>query len=47
VGAVTLAFGGNNAETYWWTTAFLALAAAQFGFAYWELTIARSASART
>jgi hypothetical protein len=26
---------------------FLALAAAQFSFAYWELTIARSQPART
>jgi hypothetical protein len=47
LGAVTLSFGGNDRKTYGWTTVFLALAAAQFSFAYWELTIARSASART
>ena len=47
LGAVTLAFGGNDGKTYGWATAFLALAAAQFWFASWELTIARSASART
>jgi hypothetical protein len=47
LGAVTLSLGGNDAETYGWATAFLALAAAQFAFAYWELTIARSASARS
>jgi hypothetical protein len=43
LGAVTLSFGGNDWTTYGWTIAFLALAAAQFSFAYWELTIARSA----
>ena len=47
LGAVTLSFGGNDWKTYGWTTVFLALAAAQFSFAYWELTIARSESART
>ena len=47
LGAVTLAFGGNDRKTYGWTTVFLALAAAQFSFASWELTIARSASVRT
>jgi len=47
LGAVTLAFGGNDWKTYGWTMVFLALAAAQFSFAYWELTIARSASLRT
>ena len=47
LGVVTLAFGGNDAKTYGWTAAFLALAAALFSFAYWELTIARSGSART
>jgi hypothetical protein len=47
LGAVTLSFGGNDWKTYGWTMVFLALAAAQFSFAYWELTIARSESART
>ncbi len=47
LGAVTLSFGGNDWKTYGWTMVFLALAAAQFSFAYWELTIARSGPART
>ena len=47
LGVVTLSFGGNDPKTYGWTMAFLALAAAQLSFAYWELAIARSASART
>ena len=45
LGAVTLSFGGNDWKTYGWTMVFMALAAAQFSFAYWELTIARSVSA--
>lgn len=47
LGAVTLSFGGNDSTTYVWTVVFLAIAAAQFSFAGWELTIARSESART
>ena len=47
LGAVTLSFGGNDWKTYGWTLVFLALAAAQFSFAYWELIIARSASPLT
>jgi hypothetical protein len=47
LGAVTLSFGGNDPKTYGWAALFLALAAAQFSFAYWELTIDRSGSART
>jgi hypothetical protein len=47
LGVVTLSFGGDDWKTYGWTMVFLALAAAQFSFAYWELTIARSASPRT
>ena len=47
LGVVTLSFGGNDRKTYGWTMVWLALAAAQFSFAYWELTIARSGSART
>jgi hypothetical protein len=47
LGIVTLSFGGNDWKTYGWTLAFLALAAANLAFAYWELSIARSAAART
>jgi len=47
LGAVTVSFGGNDWKTYGWTMVFLALAAAQFSFAHWELTIARSTSPRT
>jgi hypothetical protein len=46
LGAVTLSFGGNDWKTYGWAIVFLALAAVQFSFAYWEMTIARSASPR-
>jgi hypothetical protein len=46
LGAVTLSFGGSGGKTYGWALAFLALAAAQFAFAYWLLTIARSMSTR-
>ena len=44
--AVTLSLGGNDWKTYGWTLVFLALAAAQFSFGCWELTIARSPSAQ-
>jgi hypothetical protein len=47
LGVVTLSFGGSDWKTYGWTLMFLALAAAQFSFAYWELSIARSAAAGT
>jgi hypothetical protein len=47
LGLVTLNVGGHDAKAYAWTLAFLAMAAAQFAWAYWELTIARSASPRT
>jgi hypothetical protein len=46
LGLLTLAFGGDDAKTYGWTAAFLAAAAANFSFAYWEITIARSESGR-
>ncbi|MGO9499276.1 MAG: hypothetical protein ACLQA5_21575 [Solirubrobacteraceae bacterium] len=46
LGVVTLSFGGNDWKTHGWTMAFLA-AAASFAFGYWELSIARSAAART
>ena len=45
LGVVTLSFGGNDWKTYGWAMAFLA-AAADLAFAYWELSIARSAAAR-
>ncbi|MGP8001354.1 MAG: hypothetical protein ACLPKI_29120 [Streptosporangiaceae bacterium] len=47
LGAVTLSFGGNDRKTYGWTMVFVAAAAVQFSFAYWELTIARSGPARS
>jgi hypothetical protein len=47
LGVVTLSFGGSDWKTYGWTMAFLAGAAANSAFAYWELSIARSAAART
>jgi len=47
LGAVTLSFGGNDWPTYGFTTVWLMLAAVQSSVAYWFLTIARSASART
>lgn len=46
LGFVTLAFGGNDSKTYWWTMGFLAAGAAHLAFAYWELNIARSAAVR-
>ena len=42
LGLVTLAFGGNDWKTYWWTLAFLAAGAAQSAFAYWLARIART-----
>ncbi len=45
LGVVTVSFGGNDWETYGWTMVFLAAAAANVAFAYWELRIARSADA--
>jgi hypothetical protein len=42
LGVITLSFGGNQWKTYGWTMAFLARAAADWVFAYWELSIARS-----
>jgi hypothetical protein len=47
LGAVTLAFGGNNMPTYGWTAFWLAMAAASFAVACWFLAIVRSASPRT
>ena len=42
LGVVTLSFGGKDWKTYAWTMAFIALAAANWVFAYWDLSIARS-----
>jgi hypothetical protein len=47
LGVVTLSFGGNDWKTYGPAIAFLGAAAAHLTFGYWELTIARSAAART
>jgi uncharacterized membrane protein YgaE (UPF0421/DUF939 family) len=47
LGVVTLAFGGNDWKTYGWTLVFLAIAAANLGWAYWEFSIARSAASGT
>jgi hypothetical protein len=47
LGVVTVSFGGNDGKTYGWAMAFLAAAAANLAFANWELSIARSAAART
>ena len=44
LGVVTAAFGGNDATTIGWTLGFLAMAAAQLAFAYWEISIARAAA---
>lgn len=46
LGIVTLSFGGNDRKTYGWTMAFLAAAAADLAFAYWETRIARSEDSR-
>lgn len=45
LGVVTLSFGGTDAKTYGWALAFVAAGAAHLAFAYWELRIARSATA--
>ena len=46
LGLVTLNVGGHDVKAFAWSLAFLAAAAAQFSWAYWELAIARSASAQ-
>jgi signal transduction histidine kinase len=40
LGVVTLSLGGNDWQTYWPATVFLAVAAANLAFGYWELAIA-------
>ncbi len=47
LGAVTLVGGSFTTEAAGWTAFWLVLAALQFSFGYWELTIARSAFPRT
>jgi hypothetical protein len=47
LGVVTLAFGGNDWQTYGPAMVFLAVAAANLAFGCWELSIARSAAAQT
>ncbi|HLK00613.1 MAG TPA: hypothetical protein VKU39_11990 [Streptosporangiaceae bacterium] len=44
-GLLTLTFGGSDAKTYGWAALFLVPAALNFAFGYWQITIARSASA--
>ena len=46
-GLLTLSVGSTGSKTFGLAALFLVAAAAQFSFAYWELTIARSASAQT
>ena len=41
---LTLSLGGDDAKTYGWAVAFLALAALNVAGGAWELTIARSAA---
>jgi hypothetical protein len=40
LGTVTLSFGGKDRKTYGWATWFLAGAAANLAYGYWELAIA-------
>jgi hypothetical protein len=40
LGTLTLTFGGHDRKTYGWASWFLAGAAANLSFGYWELTIA-------
>ena len=44
-GVLTLSFGGSDTKTYGWAAFFLVPAALNFAFGYWQITIARSASA--
>ena len=39
-GVLTLSFGGSGTKTYGWAAWFLAAAALNFGFGYWQITIA-------
>jgi hypothetical protein len=42
LGIVTIVFGGTDAKTYGWASAFLAAAAANLAYGSWELSIART-----
>jgi len=46
IGVVILSFGGTDWKTYGWALAFLAMGVANWAFAYWELSIARSEGSR-
>jgi hypothetical protein len=46
-GLLTLSFGGSDTKTYGWAAFFLVPAALNFAFGCWQMTIARSAAART
>jgi hypothetical protein len=46
-GLITLIVGSTGSKTYGLAALFLVAAAAQFSYAYWEVTIARSASPQT
>jgi hypothetical protein len=46
VAALTLEFGGSDWKAYGWAFAFLAVAAANLGVAYWELKIVGSEASR-
>jgi hypothetical protein len=46
-GLLTLSFGGSDTKTYGWAAFFLVAAALNFAFGYWQIAIARSASARS
>jgi signal transduction histidine kinase len=39
-GVLTLGFGGSDPKTYGWAALFLVLAALNFAFGYWQITIA-------
>jgi hypothetical protein len=46
-GVLTLSFGGSDTKTYGWAAWFLVAAALNVAFGYWQIAIARSASARS
>ena len=46
LGAVTLSLGGADWKTYGWAMAFLAMGAASWAFACWELSIVRCEASR-
>jgi hypothetical protein len=46
LGIVTFSLGGDDWQTYGWTIAFLAMAAASWAFAYWLLSVARGEASK-